>query len=63
MKINPNHSLVALPIRAELAARAMQGMLSQYDFSNYCFKSGNAHLLLAEKAVIMADALIAELNK
>lgn len=45
-----------LTIRAELAARAMQGILASGMY-------GSMHEVVAELAIQCADALIAELNK
>lgn len=50
-----------IPIRAYLASKAMQGLISRSyakDFDNETMAS-----LLAERSVEYADALIAELNK
>jgi len=46
-----------LTIRAELAARAMQGMLSNHAYNDFLMND------IVHDAVQYADALIAELNK
>lgn len=62
---SPRREPMGLTIRAELAARAMQGLLSA---SSIRVETGRAleaedvwHI--AKEAVMCADALIAELNK
>lgn len=65
MKINPDDPAFPLPsfgepgltIRAELAARAMQGLLASREGSSLDYEQ------VASEAVRCADALIAELNK
>ncbi len=68
MTINPNSPAFrtdtqadygSLTVRAELAARAMQGMLSHHGG----WSSVSSRAEAAERSVAMADALIAALNR
>lgn len=51
-------SFTGLTIHAELAARAMQGMLANYEIIN-----ANSWEWIAKESVKMADELINQLNK
>lgn len=52
-----------LSIRAELAARAMQGILAYGEATSRSGSTSKAPDDIAEYAVLCADALISELNK
>ena len=49
--------------RELFAAMAMQGLLSDNDYSPYTLRNGDYINTLGEQCVKYADALIAELNK
>lgn len=56
---HPNHEgMSGLSIREELAARAMQGIIASWPTD-----AAINHEEIAEESVLMADALIEELNK
>lgn len=58
------HLNPGLTIRAHLAAMAMQGLLANPHGLEYMAKSGKDNsVLIAQDAVVFADALIAEMNK
>lgn len=66
MTINPNDPAMphedlfhGLTIRAYIAARAMQGMLSAREDRSY----KRSYDAVAEASVLIADALIKQLNK
>ena len=74
MKTNGDHGAYAmcddamfiqngLTKRELFAAMAMQGLLSDNDYSPYTLRNGDYINTLGEQCVKYADALIAELNK